>query len=170
MKKIILLLLLLSMTGISFAADQTAAASIPSGSEKGASVPTMLPAAKKAKSFKQTPAEEKKAFKNRQKRIKKLVKQYRKASQSEKPAIKAEIAEVVSQSVDAGVAHVKARIAAERVNLDNWEAKLQEDEKNLDQIKARRVEELLSGEAERKHKAAQKKWKKQMKEAEKELR
>ena len=157
MKKIILLLSLLSMTGISFAADQTAAASIP-------------PAAKKAKSFKQTPAEEKKAFKNRQKRIKKLVKQYRKASQSEKPAIKAEIAEVVSQSVDAGVAYVKARIAAERVNLDNWEAKLQEDEKNLDQIKARRVEELLSGEAERKHKAAQKKWKKQMKEAEKELR
>ena len=52
---------------------------------------------------KQTVAEQKKAFKARQKRIKKLVKQYKKAKTAEdKASIKAKLAEEVSAGVDAG--------------------------------------------------------------------
>lgn len=112
-----------------------------------------------------TPAEQKKQFKARRKLIKKLVKAYRKAPEAEKPAIKAQLAEAVSQGIDAGISYVKARIAAERANLDNWEAKVKAEEDNLPAVKAQRVEDLLSGEAKRKHKAAKKAWKKQIKEA-----
>lgn len=112
-----------------------------------------------------TPAEQKKQFKARRKLIKKLVKSYRKAPQAKKPAIKAQLTEVVSQGVDAGILYVKARIAAERANLDNWQAKIQAEEADLPSVKAQRVEDLLSGEAKRKHKAAKKAWKKQIKEA-----
>lgn len=102
-------------------------------------------------------------FKARRKHIKELIKKYKKAPESQKPAIKAELAAVVSAQVDAQLDYMKARIADERANLDNWEKKIQTDEKNLTQVKAQRVEELLSGEAEKKHKAAKKAWKKQMK-------
>lgn len=117
-----------------------------------------------------TPAAQKKLFKARRKLIKKLVKAYRKAPEAEKPAIKAQLTEVVSQGVDAGLAYVKARISAERANLDNWEAKVKAEEDNLPAVKAQRVEDLLSGEAKRKHQAAKKAWKKQMKEAKRHMR
>ena len=101
-------------------------------------------------------------FQARRKHIKELIKKYKKAPESEKPAIKAELAEVVSVHVDAQLAYMKTRIAAERANLDNWEKKIQADEQNLAQVKAQRVDDLLSGEAAKKQKAAKKAWKKQM--------
>ena len=110
-----------------------------------------------------TRAEQKKQFKARRKLIRKLVKDYRKAPDEQKPAIKAELAKLVSQSVDAAREYVRERIAAEKANLQNWEDKLNAEEKNLDQIKAEHVEDLLSGTAKKKHKAAKKAWKKQMK-------
>ena len=64
--------------------------------------------------------------------------------------------------MDAQLDYMKATIAAERANLDNWEKKIEADEQNLAQVKAQRVEDLLSGEAKRKYKAAKKAWKKQM--------
>ena len=102
-------------------------------------------------------------FKARRHQIKELIKKYKKAPESDKPAIKAELAEVVSAQVDAQMDYMKERIAAERANLDNWEKKIAQDEKNLAQVKAQRVEDLLSGEAAKKQKAAKKAWKKQMK-------
>ena len=110
-----------------------------------------------------TRAEQKKQFKERRKLIRKLVKDYRKAPAAQKPAIKEQLTQLVSQSVDAARAYVRERIAAEKANLQNWEDKLNAEEKNLDKIKAERVEDLLSGTAEKKHKAAKKAWKKQMK-------
>ena len=168
MRKTILVLGLLAVGGAFCAAQAEAGKAADRNEAKGK--PGVETVIKKSSAPKQTPAEEKKAFEQRRKLIKKLVKQYRKASDEQKPALKEQLSQVVSQSVDAGFAYVKARIAAERENLNNWEKKIQQDEQNIDQIKARRVEELLSGEAERKHKAAQKKWKKQMKKAEKALR
>ena len=70
---------------------------------------------------------------------------------------------MVGTHVDAQLAYMKEHIAAERANLDNWEKKIQEDEKNLAAVKAKRVEDLLSGEAKKKQKAAKKAWKKQLK-------
>ena len=102
-------------------------------------------------------------FKARRKQIKELIKKYKKAPEAQKPAIKEELAQVVSVQVDAQMAYMKQRIADERANLDNWERKINEDEQNLAQVKAQRVEDLLSGEAAKKHKAAKKAWKKQMK-------
>ncbi len=101
-------------------------------------------------------------FKARRKQIKELIKKYKKAPESQKPAIKAELAQVVSQHVDAQMTYMKNRIAAERANLDNWEKKIEQDEQNLAQVKAQRVEDLLSGEAAKKQKAAKKAWKQQM--------
>lgn len=101
-------------------------------------------------------------FKARRKQIKELIKKYKKAPESEKPAIKAELTALVSEHVDAQMAYMKASIAAERANLDNWEKKIQADEQNLPAVKAQRVEDLLSGEAEKKQKAAKKAWRKQM--------
>lgn len=108
-------------------------------------------------------ATEKSSFMARRKQIKQLIKKYKKAPADEKPAIKEELTQVVSTHVDAQLAYMKERIAAERANLDNWEKKIQEDEKNLETVKAQRVEDLLSGEAKKKQKAAKKAWKKQMK-------
>ena len=105
---------------------------------------------------------EKEAFKARRAQIKELIKKYKKAPESEKPAIKAELTAVVSEHVDAQLAYMKTRIAAERANLDNWEKKIQADEQNLPAVKAQRVEDLLSGDAEKKQKAARKAWKIQM--------
>lgn len=101
-------------------------------------------------------------FKARRKQIKELIKKYKKASESEKPAIKAELSRVVGAQVDAQMAYMKARIADERANLDNWEKKIKVDEQNLQAVKDKRVEDLLSGEAQKKQKAAKKAWKKQM--------
>ncbi len=101
-------------------------------------------------------------FKARRKQIKELIKKYKKAPEAQKPAVKAELAQVVSVQVDAQMVYMKQRIADERANLDNWERKINEDEQNLAQVKAQRVEDLLSGEAAKKHKAAKKAWKKQM--------
>ena len=106
---------------------------------------------------------EKAAFQARRKQIKELIKKYKQAPESEKPAIKAELEALVSQHVDAQLEYMKNRIAAERANLDNWEAKIKNDEANLAQVKAQRVEDLLSGEAKKKQKAARKAWRKQMK-------
>lgn len=106
---------------------------------------------------------EKSSFMARRKQIKQLIKKYKKAPADEKPAIKEELSKVVSAHVDAQLAYMKERIAAERANLDNWEKKIQEDEKNLEAVKAQRVDDLLSGEAKKKQKAAKKAWKKQMK-------
>ncbi len=105
---------------------------------------------------------EKEAFKARRAQIKTLIKKYKKAPESEKPAVKAQLSAVVGEQVDAQMDYMKARIAAERANLDNWERKIKEDEQNLAQVKAQRVEDLLSGEAEKKQKAAKKAWRKQM--------
>lgn len=116
-----------------------------------------------------SPAEQKEQAKERRKQIKKLVKAYRKASAEEKIAIKAQLTALVSVAVDNGLNYMKERIAAERQNLNNWEAKIQEQEANLDEVKALRVEDLLSGAAEKKHKAAKKAWKKQLKEAKKKV-
>lgn len=106
---------------------------------------------------------QKDAFKARRKEINKLIKKYKKAPQAEKAAIKAQLTELVSQHVDAQIVYMKTRIADERANLDNWEAKIKADEENLAAVKAQRVEDLLSGEAKQKQKAAKKAWKKQMK-------
>ena len=106
---------------------------------------------------------EKEAFKARRKQIKDLIKKYKKSSESEKPAIKAELEQIVGVQVDAQLVYMKAHIAAERANLDNWERKIEQDEQNLAQVKAQRVEDLLSGEAAKKQKAAKKAWKRQMK-------
>ena len=105
---------------------------------------------------------DKEAFKARRGQIKTLIKKYKKAPESEKPAIKAELATVVSEQVDAQMDYMKTRIAAERANLDNWEKKIQADENNLLAVKAQRVEDLLSGEAAKKQKAARKAWRQQM--------
>jgi len=116
-----------------------------------------------AQSVQQTRAEQKKAFKARRKQIRRLVKEYHKASVEKQTAIKEKLAELVSQSVDEGMAYVKARIADEKANLEQWENKILADEANLPALKAQRVEDLLSGEAKKKYKAAKKEWKKQMK-------
>ncbi len=161
MKKLFLLCAAFVFAVVSFAKPQKADGFV----EAGRPTECNLPAAEKATPQILTPAEQKKQFKARRKLIKKLVKAYRKAPEAEKPAIKTQLAEVVSQGVDAGIAYVKARIAAERANLDNWQAKIEAEEADLPAVKAQRVDDLLSGEAKRKHKAAKKAWKKQIKQA-----
>lgn len=116
-----------------------------------------------------TEKEAKKAFKIRRKQIKKLVKKYHKSAEAQKPAVKAELAAVVSEGMDLGLLRAKAHIAAQRANLDRWAAKLADEEKDFTAAKARRVDDLISGEAERKYKEAKKAWKKQLKEAQKEM-
>ena len=107
-------------------------------------------------------------FKARNKEIKKLAKAYRKAKTEEKKAeIKARLTQIVSEATDESIAWSKERIASVRANLDQWEITLQEQEANLEQIKAQRVDDILSGEAERRHKLAQKRWKQEMKDRKK---
>ena len=113
--------------------------------------------------------EAKKAFKERRKRISKLVKQYKKASAQEKPMIKEELYQIVSESMDLGLTSMKTRIARQKANLARWESKLAESEAQWDELKAQRVEDLLSGEAERKYKLAQKAWKQEMKDRKKQM-
>lgn len=107
-------------------------------------------------------------FEKRNKEIKKLAKAYRKAkSEEKKTEIKARLAEIVSEATDESMAWSKERIASVRANLDQWEITLQQQQANLEQIKAQRVEDILSGEAERRHKLAQKRWKQEMKDRKK---
>lgn len=107
--------------------------------------------------------EQRKIFKQRNKQIQRLVKQYQKATAEQKPLIKQELAQIISTATDEGLAWSKQRIAAEKENLIQWEQKLQEQEKNLDTIKEKRVEEILSGEAKHRYKLAKKRWKKEIK-------
>lgn len=141
MKKILIFILLLTALSPVFAAQENT-----------------------AKDTKQTVsvANEKAQFKARRKQVQQLIKKYKKAPEAQKAAIKEELSAVVGEQVDAQIVYMKNRIADERTNLDNWEAKVKEDEANLAQVKAQRVEDLLSGVAKQKQKAAKKAWKKQM--------
>ena len=114
--------------------------------------------------------EQKKMFKARQKQIRKLVKSYHKAAPKEQPAIRAQLAQLVEENTAAGLAYVKARLAAERANLDKWEAKIKQDEANATQINEKRVDELLAKDAKKKYKARRKAWKKQLRQAKKSMR
>ena len=113
-------------------------------------------------SAQKTIAQARRDFKARRKQISKLVHQYKKAADGEKPAIKAQLEEVVSQGMDEGMAHMKQRLSQERAHLDQWEKKIEEDEAALPQLKAQWVDDLLTGEAKKKHRAAKKRWKKQL--------
>ena len=114
--------------------------------------------------------DQRKAFKQRGKLIRQLTKKYRKATSSEeKAAIKAQLTQIISDATDANMAWALERVAAEKENLVMWEQKLQERQKNLAEIKARRVDEILSGEAEQRYKLAKKRWKKEMKEFKKNM-
>ena len=115
-----------------------------------------------------TPEEQKERFDARNKEIRKLTKRYRKTkSEEEKVQIKIRLLEIVSQATDESLAWSKEHIAATRANMDRWEEAIKEQETNLDAIKAQRVEDILSGEAERRHKLAQKRWKREMKDRKK---
>lgn len=112
--------------------------------------------------------EQYKRFKARNKEIRKLAKAYRKAkTETKKAEIKARLSQIVSEATDEGLAWSKWRIAAERANLAQWEQKIAEQEKDLPGVKARRVDDILSGEAQRRHELAQKRWKKEMKDRKK---
>lgn len=131
-----------------------------------------LPSQPEAAATEEKPAlsqeEQYERFKARNKEIKKLAKAYRKAKTEEKKAeIKARLTQIVSEATDESIAWSKERIASVRANLDQWEITLQEQEANLEQIKAQRVDDILSGEAERRHKLAQKRWKQEMKDRKK---
>ena len=114
--------------------------------------------------------EQRKEFKQRGKQIRQLTRKYRKATSSqEKSAIKTQLAQIVSDATDANMAWALERVSAEKANLEKWEQKLQEQQKKLNEIKARRVDEILSGEAEQRFKLAKKRWKKEMKELKKNM-
>ena len=120
--------------------------------------------------YMQPDKEQRKEFKQRRKQIRRLVKKYRKAtSAAEKAAIKTQLEQIISDTTDAGMAWALGRVAAEKENLIRWEQKLQEQQQHLEQIKARRVDELLSGEAEQRFKLAKKRWKKEMKDFKKNM-
>ncbi len=114
-----------------------------------------------------TAATDKVAFQARRKQIKRLIKKYKKAPLAKQAAIKEELTGLVGEQVDAQLIYMKNRLGEERTKLNYWEAKIKADEENLPAVKAQRVEELLSGEAQKKQKAAKKAWKQQLKEAKK---
>ena len=109
-------------------------------------------------------AQRKALFKARRKQIRKLVKQYKKAPAAQNPAIKAELEKLVSVQVDEGFVALQEYIDQERAKLDNLEQKIKADKSQLEDFKAKRVDDLLSGAAKQKHKAAKKAWKAQIKE------
>ena len=128
----------------------------------------LVPAQKTVQAQPLTPEEQKERFDARNKEIRKLTKRYRKTkSEEEKVQIKIRLLEIVSQATDESLAWSKEHIAATRANMDRWEEAIKEQETNLDAIKAQRVEDILSGEAERRHKLAQKRWKREMKDRKK---
>ena len=108
-------------------------------------------------------AAQKKEFKARRKQLNQLVKQYKKASEKEKTAVKDEVEKIVSAGVEDHLSYMKSYVAQQRERLDRWEAKIREDEQKLSQIKAQRVEDLLTGAAKERHKQAKKRWKAQLK-------
>ena len=114
--------------------------------------------------------EQQKLFKQRSKQIRALTKAYHQAKTAEEKAtIKEQLTQLVSQATDENMAWTKARLAAEKNNLIQWEAKLAEREKHLDEIKAKRVEEILSGEAKQRFKLAKKRWKKEIRDLKKSM-
>lgn len=120
--------------------------------------------------YMQPTKEQRKVFKQRNKQIHQLAKKYRKASSAEeKAALKAQLTQIISDATDSSMAWALERVAAEKENLAVWENKLKERQKNLEQIKARRVEDILSGEAEQRYKLAKKRWKKEMKDFKKNM-
>ncbi len=168
MKKIAFLFLLAATCGLAYAQQSPTE---PEGEcnlpKEAAVVPAPAPVQPKPAL---SPKEQQKRFEKRNKEIKKLAKQYRKAKSDDKKAeIKARLLEIVSQATDESIVWGKERIAAVRANLDQWEKTIQEQEKNLDQVKAKRVDDILSGEAERRYKLAQKRWKQEMKDRKKQM-
>lgn len=115
-------------------------------------------------------AQQQKAWKVQRKQIQKLVKAYHKAAPQEQAAIRTQLEQLVAQGTQEGLALLKAQIAVERANLDAWAQKVAQDENNLPHVTAQRVDELLSKDAKKKHKARRKAWKKQLREARKKMR
>ena len=105
----------------------------------------------------------KKAFKARRSEMDRLVKKYKKASESEKAVIKARLEELVSQNVEDGISYAKKRLQQEQNYLNAWEQRIKDDEARLPEIKTQRVEDLLAGTAKEKHRLAKKRWKAQVK-------
>jgi len=159
MKKTILFAGFLLLVNWSFGAEEPILAIVPA---PGTTVQETAPAVSRA--------DLRKAFKERRKLISKLVKAYHKAAPEEQPAILAQLQEVVAQNTQAGLSYMKERIAAERANLDSWEAKVKQDEQNIAALNEQRVAELLSKDAKKQYKARRKAWKKQLKEARKKMR
>lgn len=109
-------------------------------------------------------------FKKRRKEMKKLLKKYKKAvNEADKQQVREEIYKFVSEGMDTGIKFIRERIALEKENLNAWEKKIAHTPEELEHIKQQRVEELLSGEAQKKFKSAKKRWKKQIKEAKKQM-
>lgn len=117
----------------------------------------------------QTLTQQRSTFKNRRKEINNLLREYKKSSAEKQQAIKARLEDLVSQGVDDSLVYMKQRLAEERTRLDNWEKKIKADEANLAEVKAQRVEDLLTGAAKKKHRQAKKAWKKQLREQRKNL-
>ena len=90
-------------------------------------------------------------------------------SEEEKAAIKEQLSQIVSQATDESMLWAQQRIDAEQANLEQWERKLQERREHLAEIKAQRVEDILTGEAEQRFKLAKKRWKKEIKELKKSM-
>ena len=110
----------------------------------------LVPAPKNVQLQPLTPQEQKERFDARNKEIRKLTKRYRKTkSEEEKVRIKERLSEIVSEATDEGIAWSKERIATTRSDMDRWEKMIRDQEANLEQIKAQRVDDILSGEAER---------------------
>ena len=113
---------------------------------------------------------QRKIFKQQGKQIRRLVKRDQKAADAQyKAAIKEELSQIISQATDQSMAWAIQRVAAEKENLVQWERKLQEHQAHLDEIKARRVDEILSGEAQQRFKLAKRRWKKEIKDLKKSM-
>lgn len=169
MKKTVICMALV-LSSVAFAEGLKTDSLAEAGQPAACNPPQAAAAPVKAAPVFRTEKEAKKAFKARRKLIKKLVKEYRRAPEAEKPAVKERLAAVVSEGMDLGLARAKAYIADQRANLERWSAKLAEEEKDFSAAKARRVDDLISGEAERKYKQAQKEWKKQIKSVKRRMR
>ena len=155
MKKILMSFVFLLAAGVAFPTDNT----VPNSPSKSPLILAMRPG-----------KEQQKLFKQRNKQIRQLTKQYRTAkTNEEKAAIKERLTQLVSQATDESMFWARMQLEAEKDNLVHWEAKLAEREKHLDKVKAKRVEEILSGEAEQRFKLAKKRWKKEMKDLKKSM-
>ena len=113
--------------------------------------------------------EQRKIFKQRNKEIRRLVKAYRKADTAQKLVIKEQLFRIVSEATDESLAFAQQRLSAEKANLAQWEKILQQRSAQREEIKARRVDEILSGEAKRRYELAKKRWKKEIKEFKKSM-